>query len=102
MVDFCRLVFNSVNADVKERHLDEWLRLYYDTFANTCEKLGVNCPYTWDLVQRMYRHQCPSELLFSFLLLSTFYSKVPVEQLRALFVARMVSNFEMVKRDLGK
>ncbi|KAH7711521.1 hypothetical protein AAVH_21172 [Aphelenchoides avenae] len=102
LIDFCRLVFNSVNAELKDGHIDEWLRLYFDTFSTSCEKLGVKCPCTWDLVQRMFRHQAPSELLFSFMLLSTYYQKVPVEELRKEFVARMVSNFELVKRDLGK
>ncbi|KAH7700673.1 calcium/calmodulin-dependent protein kinase type 1 [Aphelenchoides avenae] len=101
LIDFCRLVFNSVNAALKDRHIDEWLRLYFDSFATSCDKLGVKCPYTWDLVQRMFRHQAPSELLFSFMLLSIYYQKVPVEELRKEFVARMVSNFELIKRALG-
>ncbi|KAH7711520.1 calcium/calmodulin-dependent protein kinase type 1 [Aphelenchoides avenae] len=102
LIDFCRLVFNSVNAELKDRYIAEWLHLYFDAFSASCDKLGVKCPYTWDLVQRMFRHQASSELLFSFLLLSTYYQKVPVEELRKEFVARMVSNFELVKRDLGK
>ncbi|KAH7697868.1 calcium/calmodulin-dependent protein kinase type 1 [Aphelenchoides avenae] len=101
MVDFCRLVFNCANASMKLRHINEWLRLYYDAFHDTCHSLGIKCPYKWETVQRMYHYQCPSELLFNFMLLSTYYQKVPHEGLRTSFLARMVSNFEMVRKNMG-
>lgn len=97
MADFCKLVFNCANAVMKLRYFQDWLRLYYDSFSKTCHALGIKCPYTWELVQRMYRKQAPSEMLFSYMVLSTFYEKVPDERFRTSFLARMVSTFEMVR-----
>lgn len=101
MVDFCRLVFNCSNAMMKMRHLKDWLRLYYDTFQEACHTYGVKCPWKWETLVRMYNYQCPSELFCQFMICSSYLEKVTDPKIRSSLLARMVSSFEMIKRDLG-
>ncbi|KAH7702479.1 hypothetical protein AAVH_30363 [Aphelenchoides avenae] len=101
MVDFLRLVWNCSPASLKLRHFQEWMRLYYDTFSAECHRLGVKCPYKWDVFLRMYQYQCPSELLVHFMIITSYLEKITDEKLRTALLSRIVSSFEMVRRDLG-
>lgn len=40
--DFIRLIFTGVNADLRQKHLDEWKKLYFDTFQAQVKKLKNN------------------------------------------------------------
>uniref|UniRef100_A0A915EM76 CHK kinase-like domain-containing protein n=1 Tax=Ditylenchus dipsaci TaxID=166011 RepID=A0A915EM76_9BILA len=86
LIDIARLILCCVNASLKLRYLDDWLRLYFESF---------------NLVRRMFRHQYPSEMLFSFMILLNHYARVEDEGLKTALLGRMVSSFEVIRRDFA-
>ncbi|KAI1730210.1 ecdysteroid kinase domain-containing protein [Ditylenchus destructor] len=99
LIDIVRLILICVNASLKLRFLDDWLRLYYECFSDGCRRHGVRNPYTMDLVRKMFRYQYPSEMLFSYIILLNYFGRIEDEGIRTALLGRMISSFELVRRD---
>lgn len=89
----------SVNASLKIRYIDDWIKLYYNTFNELCQKYNVKCPYTLELVEKMFWHVFPHEMLFSFIVLLNYYSKVESEHFQNALLGRIISSFELIRKN---
>lgn len=86
---------------MKLQRFKAWLRLYFDAFEGACDSFGVERPYDWETLQRMYHYQCPSEMLVHFMIITAYLEKIDDEKIRKPLLDRIVSSYEMVKQDLG-
>ncbi|CAG7831095.1 unnamed protein product, partial [Allacma fusca] len=60
MNDVCYTIFTSAQPDVRRKHLQSMLHVYYDTFTGICEKFGVEPLPGWswkELNRRFHRAQ---------------------------------------------
>jgi len=96
--DLHRLILTCVNSSLKLRYLESWLQLYHQHFSDACKRFGVKCPYTMDMVRRMFIHQYPSEMLFSYIIILPYYARAEDEGQRTALLGRMISSFEYIRK----
>lgn len=99
LTDICHLLLLGVNAELKLRYTDYWLRLYFDTFEQSTRRYGVDCPYTLELVREMFHAHYTPQLIFAAFLLSHMCEKEEDEKVQSTLAGRIISGFEVVRRN---
>lgn len=56
-------------------------------------------PYTLDLVQQMFWQVFPNEMLFSTIVLLSYYKRAETENFRTAMLGRIISSFEMIRKN---
>lgn len=99
MNDIARLILVGVNSELKNKYMDEWLNLYYETFSDLCKEIKISNPYTLEIVVKMFRYHYPSELLFTYIILLNNYARATDEATRNCILERMISSFKYIQKD---
>lgn len=82
---------------MKEHHVNDWLKLYYDTFSEATKSHGVEIPYTFELVQQMYEHHYEPEASFALVVLGLSFDKAQNDEDRQNILDRIESIFEPLR-----
>lgn len=93
------MILLGVNAELKLRHMDDWLRLYYDTFEERTRLYSVGNPYTPELVRRMFYAHYTQRMIFTFLLLSHMCEQEKDAKIRTSIAGRIISGFEVIRKN---
>ena len=57
IVDISSILFFGTNQDSVEANLDKYLKIYFDTFDDTCKTFSIDCPFTSDDLKRKFNEK---------------------------------------------
>ncbi|KAH7716425.1 hypothetical protein AAVH_16151 [Aphelenchoides avenae] len=97
--DLAQLILIGASHDLKERHMDDWLKLYYDVFVVAAKRYGGENAYSLDLVRQMFEHHYECALGFAVMVIALSLEKITNDEERKSLLERLESCFEVVRKD---
>lgn len=92
-----RLLLVGVNEDLRRKHTDEWIRLYFDAIDEEAQSNGVKNPFTVELIHEMVKFHSKYEVLFCMLLFANMIPHVPSESAKENILNRLIAAFNDVR-----
>lgn len=93
------MILIGAGHDLKQRHLDDWLELYYDTFSAATKRYCAENAYSLDLVREMFDYHYEYELGFSLMVIALSLEKAICDEERKSLLVRLESCFEVVRKN---